>query len=76
MQSVQIRQKLHEYIDMADEKKLEAIYTVLKDGIDIDYNYTPDELSAIYNRRDKYKRGEEELLTTEEFVNYVRKNKL
>ncbi len=29
MAAVQIREALHEYIDTADKKKLEAIYTVL-----------------------------------------------
>ena len=76
MQPVQIRQKLHEYIDTADEKKLEAIYTVLKDSMDTDYKYNVEELEAIYTRRDKYKSGEEPILTAEEFVNYVRQNNL
>jgi hypothetical protein len=37
MAAVQIKETLHEYIDTADEKKLEAIYTVLKDSIPDDY---------------------------------------
>jgi hypothetical protein len=76
MAAVQIREALHEYIDTADKKKLEAIYTVLKDSISSDYQYSHDELAAINNRRNKYKNGEEQTLTSEEFVNYVRQNKL
>ncbi len=52
-------------------KKLEAIYTVLKDSIDSDYQYTEDELAFINNRQNKYKNGEEETLTAEQFVSYV-----
>jgi hypothetical protein len=76
MPAVQIKETLHEYIDTADDKKLEAIYTILKDSIDPDFEYSKDEISAIYARRDKYKNGEEETLTAEEFINYIRKNKL
>lgn len=31
--------------DTVDEKKLEAIYLVLKDNINSDYSYNPDELA-------------------------------
>jgi hypothetical protein len=76
MAEVQIKEALHEYIDTADQAKLEAIYTVLKDSITSDYQYSGDELTAINNRRVKYENGEEQTLTAEEFVNYVRQNKL
>ena len=76
MSTVQIKETLHEYIDTADNKKLEAIYTILKDSISPDFEYSKDELSEIYAHRDKYKNGEEETLTAEEFINYIRKNKL
>ena len=76
MAAVQIKEVLHEYIDTADEKKLEAIYTILKDSITSDYQYSQDELAAINKRRNKYKNGEEQTLTAEEFVTYVRQNKL
>jgi hypothetical protein len=76
MAEVQIKEALHEYIDTADEKKLEAIYTILKDSITSDYQYSHDELTAIYNRRNKYKNGEEQTLTAEQLVSYVRHNTL
>jgi phosphatidylinositol kinase/protein kinase (PI-3 family) len=76
MEALQIKETLHEYIDTADDKKLEAIYTMLKDGISPDFEYSKDELAAIYARRDKYKNGEEETLTAEEFINYIHKKKL
>lgn len=76
MEAVQIRETLHEYIDTADEKKLEAIYTVLKDSLPNEYEYSEEELATIYARRDRYKNGDEQLLTTEELINYVRQNKL
>ena len=72
MQAVQIREALHKYIDTVDEKKLEAIYLILKDSLGTKYN--SEELAEIYTRRNKYKAGEIETLTTEEFINLVRKN--
>ena len=76
MVSIKIREKLHEYIDTADEKKLEAIYTLLQDNIDSDNEYSNSELAEIYARRSKYKNGEEQVMNTEDFVTYVRRNKL
>jgi len=76
MQAVQIKEALHEYIDTADEKKLEAIYMVLKDSIGTNYEYNGEELTEIYTRRNNYKSGETETLSTEEFINFVRQNKL
>jgi hypothetical protein len=76
MAPVQIRETLHEYIDTADEKKLEAIYNVLKDSISSNYEYSADELDAIYARRNSYKNGEAPTLTTEGFLQFVRQNKL
>ncbi len=76
MITAQIKETLHEYIDTVDEKKLEAIYTVLKDSIPTDYQYSQEELKSIYARRNNYKNGEEQLLTTEELINFVRQNRL
>ncbi len=72
----QIKETLHEYIDTADEKKLQAIYTVLQDSLPGDYQYAADELENLYTRRSKYKSGEEKSMTVEELINYVRQNKL
>lgn len=76
MVPVQIRETLHEYIDTADEKKLEAIYIVLKDSISSNYEYSTEELAAIYARRNNYKNGEAPTLNTEEFLQFVRQNNL
>ena len=76
MSAVQIKETLHEYIDTADDKKLEAIYTILKDSFSPDFEYNKDELTAIYARRNEYKNNEAVTLVAEDFVNYVRQNKL
>ena len=42
MKSAELKQKLHEYIDFAEEKKLKAIYTMIEDEIEQPYNYLDD----------------------------------
>lgn len=42
MNSAELKQKLHEYIDSAEEKKLKAIYTIMEDDIEV-YDYVSDE---------------------------------
>ncbi len=72
---MQILESLNEYIDSADEKKLGAIYTVMKDSINENYEYNNGELKSIYARRNNYKAGNESTLTTEELLSIVRKDK-
>jgi hypothetical protein len=76
MATTQIREELHEYIDTEDEKRLEAIYLVLKDNINSEYSYSPDELSEIYSRRNRFIKGDEKVFTTEELIELVHQNKL
>jgi hypothetical protein len=75
MATAQLKEKLHEYIDTADEKTLEAIYTILQDTIGEEQQYSADEMAVFYTRRQEYQNGEGENLTVEEFINFVRKNK-
>ena len=63
MEALQIKETLHEYIDMADDKKLKATYIILKDSIAGKNEFSEDELAHIYDRRNKYIMGEEQSLT-------------
>jgi hypothetical protein len=75
MEPVSIKQKLHRYIDVADEKKLQAIYTILEDEIEGEYFYTQDEIKMFYDRRQKHLNGESKNYTIEETMNLVRQNR-
>lgn len=74
MEPSSLKQKLHHYIDIADEKKLQAIYTILEDEIEGDYFYSQEEIKEFYDRRQKHMNGESKSYTVEETLNLVRKN--
>ena len=53
MKTSALKQKLHDYIDTANEKKLKAIYTILEHEIEDRYDWRNDEeWVAELNRRE------------------------
>ncbi len=54
MEGINIRQKLHEFIDTIEDKKAEAIYTLLIDEIDLDEKRK----KLVNSEREKYLRDE------------------
>ena len=75
MEPASIKQKLHHYIDVADDKKLQAIYTILEDEIEGEYFYTQDEIKMFYDRRQKHLNGQSKSYTVAETLNLVRQNR-
>jgi uncharacterized protein (UPF0332 family) len=68
-----IRQQLHEYIDSADDKKIEAMFTLLEAEMHKSSFYSDDELKKFYDRREKYLKGNNPTFTAEESHDYIRK---
>ena len=62
-----IRQKLHGYLEVADDKKVHAIYSMIEkevEGSSVDYS---DELKAeLDNRFENYQAGKIKIFTAEE----------
>lgn len=50
--------------------------TILNDSLSFNFVYSKDQLAAIYARRNEYKNNEAETIVAEDFVKYVRQNKL
>jgi hypothetical protein len=74
MKATDIKQKLHQYIDTADEKKLQAIYTILEDEIEGDFFYSKEEINSFYDRRKKHLTGESKSYSVKEAHNSIRQN--
>ena len=49
---MEIREKIHQYIHLADERKIEAIYIMLEDNI-ASYGYSIEKIELCHERREK-----------------------
>ena len=69
-----IRERLHEYIRFADDKKVTAIYTMVESEIQDELNLWTDAdfLKEMKNRVDDYEIGKEEAVSFEEFKQRIR----
>lgn len=54
MNALTLRKKLHNYIDSIEQEKLEAIYTVLKNEIEVDSLLTLEQKKELDLRLDEY----------------------
>ncbi len=75
MINVAIRQQLHQYIDVTDDKKIEALYTLLQNDIDPSYSISADEMDMLHKRAEKYLKGDALTYTVEEVHNRIRQQK-
>lgn len=75
MSPLDIRQKLHQYIDTAEEKKLQAIYTILEDEIEGEQFYGKEEIKMFYERRQKHQDNASQSYTIEEAHDLIRRNR-
>jgi hypothetical protein len=75
METIQKRQKLHEYIDFADDEKVNALFVILESDNDKSYQYSADEISTFYKRRERYLKGEGKSFSVEESFDEIRKSK-
>ena len=66
MDTTTIRNQLHQYLEIADDKKLKAIYVMLEDSIkDLKVEYTEDLRVELDRRIEHYLSGEEMVSPTE-----------
>ncbi len=74
MAQVSIREKLHEYIEQADEKKIQAIYTLVQDEIeDRSALYDEATLDAFRKISDDYASGKVKGYPVQESMDRIRK---
>jgi len=72
-----LRERLHEYINTADEQHLSAIYTLVEDNIPTapDSKYDEGTLEMFYERRENHIRGLSKSYTAEEAIEMLRQNR-
>jgi len=56
--TLELKEKIYNYIELADDKILEAISTLLETSIGQTYTLTDEQLSQVEERRTKYLAGE------------------
>jgi hypothetical protein len=74
MGTAEIRERLHEYIRFADDKKVQAIYTMVESEIVEELNLWKDQdfLNEMKNRVDEYESGRAEIVSFEDFKKNIR----
>ena len=75
MVTTEKRQQLHHYIDVADDRNIEAIYTILEYRLTVDYKFSAEDIEKIYERRKLYMSGETKNYTVEEAHSIIRNNR-
>ena len=75
METIQKRQKLHEYIDTADDEKVNALFVILESDSDNSYQYSAEDISTFYKRRERYLKGEGKSFSVKEAFDQIRKSK-
>lgn len=72
MSTTELRGKLHEYIDTADDRHIEAIYLLLEQAISANHTYDAETMQQLHERRCNHLEGKSKSYTPEETWAYVR----
>ena len=76
MSIAEIRQRLHQYIDKADDSDVTVMYSFLEQRSFKPHAYSEEELNEFYRRREKFPKGESKGYSVEEVHNYIRQGKM
>jgi hypothetical protein len=67
MTTAAIRQQLHSYLEIADDQKVKAFYTLMKQDIDVSgVEYTPELKTELDSRYSDYKNGKTRMISSAE----------
>lgn len=68
-----IREKLIDYIEHVEDKKVKAFYTIVQTDIESENFYTPEFKSELDKRYDEYKTGKSKMITSSESKKRIQK---
>ncbi|MFM9839803.1 MAG: hypothetical protein ACKVOQ_16175 [Cyclobacteriaceae bacterium] len=68
-----IREKLIDYIEHVEDKKVKAFYTIVQTDIERESVYTPEFKSELDKRYDDYKAGKSKMVTQMESKKKIQK---
>jgi hypothetical protein len=74
MNALTLRKKLHNYIDSIEQEKLEAIYTVLKNEIEVDSLLTLEQKKELDSRLEEYMNEKGKNYSWNEVLNIIKPN--
>jgi hypothetical protein len=77
MDILALRERLHEYIETADERHLSAIYVLVEDA-NLEKNgaiYDEDTMNMLYQRRENHRNGISKSYSAKESMDIVRQHK-
>ena len=75
MESASLRDRLHEYIDKADERKLSAIYVLIENELDEEPIYNKETILMMHERRNSHLNGISKSYTPQESIELIRGSK-
>jgi len=68
-----VKEKLHDFIEHADGKKVKAMYTLVENDIEQDYEFTDEDMKELDSRWEDYLSGKTKSYTLEESKEHVDK---
>jgi Putative addiction module component len=72
MSTLELKEKIHDYIELADDKVLEAIYTLLEANVN-QYTLTDKQISIVEERLEQYHAGTSKTYDWEEVKKMIGK---
>jgi hypothetical protein len=77
MSVAELREKLHDYIESADEPHLSAIFTLVENDMQESHEYVFDEetMNMLNERAERYDKGLSKTYTVEESMDRIRQLK-
>jgi len=74
MQATELKNKIHQYIDVTDEKILKAVYTILESHVkstELDFEFSSEQIKELNKRRKAHLEGKSKSYTFEEIKKQV-----